>query len=189
MKSSYIENNYGEVFYQLVTTYPPSIAVELGVLDGYSLLHIARGIKKNNMGHIDAYDLFEDYEFKHGSQAEVQAILDGEGLGDVATLHKGNAYEAYKNYLDNSVYFLHVDISNTGETVRKIMEQWDSKIVYGGLVVFEGGSEERDNIEWMVKYTKEPIRVEVEKNTIINPKYIYGTYLKYPSLTVMMKRG
>lgn len=189
MKSSYIENNYGEIFYQLVTAYPPVIAVELGVLDGYSLLHIARGIKKNKQGQIDAYDLFDEYQFKHGIQKEVQDMLVAEGLNEVATLYKGDAYEAYKKYQDNTVHFLHVDISNTGETVRKIMEQWHSKMVYGGLVVFEGGSDERDHIEWMVKYNKEPMKAEIEKNPIINSKYIYGTYLKYPSLTVMMKRG
>jgi predicted O-methyltransferase YrrM len=189
MKSSYIENNYGEIFYQLAKAYPPAIAVELGVLDGYSLLHIARAIKVNRQGHIDAYDLFEDYEFNHGVQAEVQALLDKEGLGEVATLYKGDAYEAYKKYADNSVHLLHIDISNTGETVRKVMEQWDSKMVYGGLIIFEGGSEERDNIEWMVKYKKEPMKSEIETNKIVNSKYIYGTYLKYPSLTVMMRSG
>lgn len=187
--SSYKENNYGEIFYQLVNTYPPSIAVELGVLDGYSLRHIALGLKKNKLGHIDAYDLFEDYAFNHGNQAEVQAMLDKEGLSEYATLIKGDAYEAYKKYEDNSIYFLHIDISNTGETVRKIMEQWHPKIVYGGLVVFEGGSEERDNIGWMIKFDKEPMKLEIETNPIINSKYIYGTYLKYPSLTVLMKRG
>jgi predicted O-methyltransferase YrrM len=187
--SSYKENNYGEVFYNLITTYPPSIAVELGVLDGYSLRYIAAGLKKNKLGHIDAYDLFEDYEFKHGNQLEVQSMLIKEGLQDYVTLFKGDAFEAYKKYQDNSVYFLHVDVSNTGETVRKIIEQWHPKIVYGGIILFEGGSEERDIIEWMVKYKKEPMKPEIEKNLIINSKYIYGTYLKYPSLTMLMKRG
>jgi hypothetical protein len=62
-------------------------------------------------------------------------------------------------------------------------------MVYGGLVVFEGGSEARDKIEWMVKYNKEPMKPEIETNKIINSKYVYGTYLKYPSLTVMLRRG
>lgn len=189
MRSSYIENNYGEVLYSYVVTYPPVLAVELGVLDGYSLLYIAKGIKKNGIGHLDAYDLFEDYQFKHGNKEEIEEIVAKEGLSSQVSLFKADAYKVSEKYDDSSVHLLHVDVSNTGETVRRVMEQWDRKMVHGGFIIFEGGSEERDRIEWMIKYNKEPMKPEIEKNPIINSKYIYGTHLKYPSITVLLKRG
>jgi hypothetical protein len=50
--------------------------------------------------------------------------------------------------------FLHLDISNTGETINKL---FNSINVNNKIIVFEGGSIERDNIEWMVKYRKQPM--------------------------------
>jgi len=42
IRSSYIANNYGELLRQYVIAFQPSSFVELGVLDGYSTLHIIR---------------------------------------------------------------------------------------------------------------------------------------------------
>jgi hypothetical protein len=83
---------------------------------------------------------------------------------------------------------MHIDISNTGDTVRKILELWDSKISTSAMVCFEGGSEERDQIEWMVKYGMPPIKAEIENNPIIKEKYVYATYLPFPSLTCLLKK-
>lgn len=188
IRSSYIPNNYGEVFESIIYTYPPIVAVELGILDGYSTYYIANAIKNNNLGHLYAYDLFEDYSFNHGIMKEVQEELDKRHLTDFVTLYKMDAFDAHKLYQDNSVHFLHVDLSNTGEIVRKIMEQWHKKIVHHGVILFEGGSEERDKIEWMKKFNKELIKAEIETNKVINDNYVYGTYLKFPSLSMLLKK-
>ena len=184
MKSSYEKNNYGGLFEELVKSCRPSLAVELGVLHGYSTYHIAKALK--DFGYLVAYDLFDRYEYNHGCKADVI-----ENLGELNTyvnLVQGDAYEAYKNFEDNSVGFLHVDLSNTGETIRRIMEQWNSKIIAGSLVIFEGGSEERDNVAWMTKYAAPSIRKELQKNAIVNRDYIWGVYELFPSITVMYKR-
>jgi hypothetical protein len=190
MRSSYIENNYGEVFEAIVDSLHPLLVVELGVLDGYSLLHLAQGIKKANCtnSHIDAYDLFEGYSYKHGTKEEVQRKVDEQGYSELISLYKEDAFKVSEKYQNGTVHLLHVDISNTGETIKEIMSQWDNKIVHGGQILFEGGSEERDNVEWMIKYNKKPIKPEIESNPIINSKYVYGTYLKFPSLTVLLKK-
>ena len=188
MRSSYIGNNYGEVFYNIVARFAPAIAVELGVLDGYSTFHIARGIKKNKFGYLNSYDLWEDYLYKHGSKEEVEKMLIDEGVKDYVTLYKEDAFKVYQKYTDNTIHLLHVDISNDGKVLYRIMQNWDSKMVYGGVILFEGGSEERDNVEWMVKYNKRSIKKELESNEIIKEKYIFGTYLKFPSLTMLLKK-
>lgn len=193
MKSSYEKHNYAEKFTSIVLAFKPSLCVELGTLHGYSTIAMARGLKRNkelkeNAGILHAFDLFEDYPFNNAKQAETQKSIDEAGVPEFIKLHKEDACRAHEHYPNNSVSLLHVDLSNTGEIVRKIMELWDPKMVVGGLILFEGGSKERDQVEWMIKYNKEPIKTELDSNEIIKAKYVYGTYLDFPSLTVLLKK-
>ena len=193
MRSSYIANDYGRVFYGLVEAYRSVCCVELGVLDGYSAIHIAKGLKFTHErfgleNHLDAYDLWEDYRYAHGELKNVQKLLESEGLEEFLTLHKGDAFEVHKNYENKSVSFLHVDISNDGEVLERIMGLWHPKMRGGGIIAFEGGSKERDKVDWMVKYKKKPIYPVIYKNKIINKYYVYGTYKRFPSLTVMLNK-
>jgi len=202
VRSSYIQNDIGGLIEEYVLAWQPSNFVELGVLDGYSTLHIAKGMKrverlrKWTPPKLDAYDLFEDYEFKHGKKEEVEKMLEENGVAQYVNVIKGNAYEVHKNYPDfhegtdgvRGIEFLHVDISNTGKVVRDIIDLWHPKIGHRGLVLIEGGSIERDNIEWMKKYNCPPIREEIDTNPIISKYYIYGTYFEFPSITVMLRK-
>lgn len=189
MRSSYIENNYGEVFRFLVRFYKPVVSVEIGVLDGYSLKHIALAMKAEGInGLVCAYDLFEDYEFKHGSREKVWKMLKEYGLIEYVQVEKEDAYKVSQRFKDNSVDFLHVDISNTGRVVDKIVSQWDRKMRKGGVIVFEGGSEERDQIDWMVKYKKPKIATAIKRNKILKSGYKRRIlFTAYPSLTVLVK--
>ncbi|HDZ77129.1 MAG TPA: class I SAM-dependent methyltransferase [Candidatus Omnitrophica bacterium] len=193
MKSSYIENNYGEVFETLIKCFRYPLAVELGVLDGYSTIHIAKALHINKLrwnvhGRLDSYDLWEDYPYRHGTMQDVQKEIEKAGVSDFINLYKGDAFKVADIYQDRSIHFLHVDISNTGDVLKRIMEVWDKKIYQGGMIVIEGGSEERDNVEWMIKYNKVPIKPELESNLIIKKNYVYGTYNAFPSLTVIYKK-
>jgi hypothetical protein len=194
MRSSYIQNNYDDVLFSIVTAWRPTVCVELGVLDGYSTIAIGKALKYladnkfMTSGHLDAYDLFDEYEFKHGDMNEVLSRIGDHDLIDHVSLNKMDAFDVHEKYQNNTVYFLHVDISNTGETVKKIMDLWDPKMVVGGIILFEGGTEERDEIEWMKKYNVLPIKPEIESNPIINSKYVYGTYLPFPGMTMLLKK-
>jgi len=194
MRSSYIQNNYGAVFENTVKTFLPQRCVELGVLDGYSTLAIARGIRtasvlSNHLSHLHAYDLWDDYKYKHGSMEEVQKRLVEARLSEFVSLYKMDAYEVHKLYGTESVCMLHVDISNDGDVLNKIVEQWHTKLSMGGMLLFEGGSEERDKVEWMVKYQKKPIRPVIDSHEILNKWYIYATYNAFPSLSVFIRKG
>ena len=129
LRSSYIENDFGGLFKQYAIAFQPTTFVELGVLDGYSTLHIAKGIEwlaKNRAyrGHLDAYDLFDDYEFKHGRKDDVEKLLEDNGVAQYVNVQKGDAYKVYSNYPDMvldkvlAIEFLHIDISNTGQVIR-----------------------------------------------------------------------
>lgn len=193
MRSSYIENNFGLVFKSYVLEWRPVTLVEFGVLDGYSTLNIAQGVKELDKLYgiktkLISYDLFDDYQFKHGDKEEVEKLLLEQGVSDYVNLIKENAYKVYKDFQDESLEFLHVDISNTGDIIKKIIELWHPKMRGGSLVLLEGGSSERDNVEWMIKYNMSSIKKEIETNEIINKYYMYRTYFKFPSMTVLVKK-
>ena len=200
MRSSYLENNYGDLIREYVLAWQPANFVELGVLDGYSTLAIAKGIKEINrlrgwnMPKLDAYDLFDDYQYKHGNKAEVEKLMVDNEVSDYVNIIKGNAYEAYKNYPDmvldttRGIEFLHIDISNTGTVIRDIMELWHPKIGQRGIVLIEGGSEERDNVDWMKTYNMPSIKKEIETNSLINKYYMYGACFRFPALTVLLRK-
>ena len=192
MHSSYMANNFYDVICNTVFAFPASVAVELGVLDGYSTMAIAESLSqisilKQQTGHLHSYDLWEDYPYRHGDIDKVTKMLKDNDLLEFVSLYKMDAYEVHNSYEDNSVDLLHIDISNDGDALEKMMELWHPKIRHCGLILFEGGSEERDKIEWMVKYNKKPIRPVLDSLKIIQENYIYGTYDLFPSLTIMKR--
>lgn len=188
MRSSYIANKYADKFAAIIDGFQPKVCVELGVLDGYSTVAIGLQLQKNKQGNLHAVDLFDAYPHKHGEQYQVQQLLADYGLESIITLQKWDAWTIADTYQPNTVDFLHVDLSNTGETVRRIMEQWDPLMVQGGVIIFEGGTVERDQIEWMIKYNGQSIKKELETNPIITEKYIFATYLEFPGLTMLLKK-
>lgn len=183
MRSSYQENNYDELFSALIAIHKPKVIVETGVLDGFSLLAMAEA--SDPRSDIFAYDLFEDYEFKHGQQKEVQERLDMRSCKNVK-LVKQDAIEAAKNHEDNSVDFLHIDISNDGDVLEKMFDVWTSKIKVNGIIVFEGGSGERDYVEWMQIHKKRSVR-QFKRTNLFDSRFEYVTLTPFPSLTICRK--
>lgn len=194
MRSSYVDNNYDAIFEKITQIFLPQRCVELGVLDGYSTLAIAKGIKKavklsQHKSHIYSYDIWDDYEYKHGDIEKVRNLIIDNQVEEYVTLFKKNAFEVHEDYEDHTVCLLHIDISNDGDILNFMVDRWNDKLTYGGMLLFEGGSQERDEVEWMIKYNKKPIKPELETNAILNKDYIYGTYLAFPSLTVAIKKN
>ena len=194
VKSSYSENNFGVMFKALVTQKIPITCVELGVLHGYSSLYIGLALKYNYKehaikGHLYSYDLWEDYSYNHGNKESVQNLLKRNEIDDYVSLHYADAMKVHELYGEKQVDLLHVDISNTGDTFNFIIKYWHSLISMGGIILFEGGSEERDYIEWMINYEFPSIKKAIESNEIINSFYKYKTYNKFPSLSVFTKKG
>jgi predicted O-methyltransferase YrrM len=191
-RSSYKECNYGLVFNTIVLTMKPITVVECGVLDGYSTIYIADGLKWNleNRGIFSkfyAYDLWEKYEFKHSNIQDTYNKLVSCNVSDYVELCYGDAFEVYNTFKNNTVDLLHIDISNDGDIFNKIMKLWQDKIRPGGVIIFEGGSAERDKIEWMVKYNKLPIQPEIEKFSKNNGSWSVKTFYQYPSVTLLFK--
>jgi predicted O-methyltransferase YrrM len=192
IRSSYKKNNIGRILEVLTLGNKPNFIVECGILDGYSLYHFAKATKLNSEadyfdGHVVAYDLFDDYEYKHGNAVDVHNMLKSSGVSDYVTILQGDAYKVHEHYDNEEINMLHVDIANDGNTFLKMFELWKNKINKSGMIVFEGGSQERDQVEWMKKYKKRPIQMAL--NLLgRNKKWEVRVIKDWPSLTVMRRK-
>ncbi|MDO8604212.1 MAG: class I SAM-dependent methyltransferase [bacterium] len=169
IESSYIENDLGRTLYDLVLKYKPKKIVEFGILYGYSTVAMAMALDEIGDGHIYANDLFEDYAFKHSTTQEVQENINRYGLEKYVTLGKKNFDEWLKQPEDFD--FLHVDVSNKGDTVERLYDAVKNQVARGAIVVFEGGSDERDNVEWMIRYNSKKIRSTNIPFEVIDPRF------------------
>jgi predicted O-methyltransferase YrrM len=177
--SSYQQHNLGKVLYNLVLKYKPETIIEFGVFCGYSTICLAEALVELGEGQLFGYDLWELYPFRHTSIAIAQANIDYYNLGDYVSLQQADFFE----WLDNPGWFdmLHVDISNDGDIVEYMLTKLEPQINNGAIVVFEGGSVERDQHSWMVDYGKRPINPLQEK---------FGFEIldeRFPSISLMRK--
>lgn len=190
MRSSYIENNYGNVFQSIVLISKPKVIMEFGVLDGYTSYNIAKALRFNKEKYnidciFESYDIWDDYEYKHGNIDKVKMFMEKKGLQDYVNIKYGDVFEIYKKIKENSVDLLFLDISNDGEKIKKLIELWSSKVKE--TIIMEGGGIERDN-GWIKKYNKKPIRPLLENDVFINKTYNWFVFEPYPSVTLLMKK-
>jgi hypothetical protein len=180
LDSSYKENGYQYLFYALTRLLQPESIVEIGVLQGFSLLSIGCALKANGRGEIHAFDLFEEYEYKCDNFDNVSSRVSTMGLDKCVTLHQADAPSV--TGLIEETDILHVDVSNDGEIVGEIFSQWASRT--SRVMIFEGGSLERDRVEWMVKYNKKSIFDEFLVLSNNEPEWHFFTIHPFPSVTI-----
>lgn len=170
IESSYRQNDIGRTLYNLVLMRQPRIIVEFGALYGYSTICMAMALDELGEGKIISYDLWELYQYKHTSQEVAQANVNEYGLQKYVRFKRGDFY----SWINDHEYFdmIHVDISNTGKTIDQFLG-FDPIYSPDKFIVFEGGTEERDNVEWMKKYKMKPIRHSNMRSQfkVINPLF------------------
>ena len=154
--SSFRRNHLGEVLYNFVLERRPKTIVEFGVYRGYSTVSMGMALKDLGRGELNAFDLFQEYPYRSVSREVAKANVERYGLSGVVTLSQMNLYDWLKAPSEFDLLF--VDVSNTGDTIRDVERAVRPHLKLGASVVFEGGSRERDEIDWMVKYRKTPIR-------------------------------
>lgn len=165
IESSYKDNNLGQTLYEWVLYLKPQKIIDFGVLNGYSTIALAMGCKENGFGKVKVYDLFEKYEYNHAKLPQLIKTLKEYGLMDWVEIEQVNFFDWIKN--PEKFDMLHVDISNTGDIVDLL---WDN-LQDNGEVFFEGGSEQRDRVGWMVVHNKKPINKTKAKFQVVNDKF------------------
>ena len=145
MNSSYKSKiDFGDIISTITFLRKPKKIVEFGILEGFSLM---RFVEKFNGNHAVKDKL--DNIFNHYTNVNIQ---------------EGDFYEGFKNYSDKSIDILHIDIANNGDIYQFVFDHYIQKIADNGIILMEGGSYKRDNIEWMIKYNKPKIKTKFYPN-------------------------
>ena len=176
MKSSYKNNlNYSDLLETITFIQKPKSILEIGILDGFSLKCFASNSGKNTK--INAYDIFDEFNGNHADKSE---LIEKFKEYNNVTIQYGNFYELYK--LEEKYDIIHIDIANNGDVYEFSINNYLPKLNTNGILILEGGSEQRDNIEWMIKYDKPKIQPVLKKyNNKINIK----TIGELPSITLI----
>jgi len=178
MKSSYIENRLDMVFKTLCGIIKPQKIVEFGILDGYSLKTFIDSTESDCI--IEAYDLFDDFPY---NAADFNTIVK-KYSGDNILIQKADFYNSMSLLKDNSVDIMHIDIANDADVIEFAINNYMSKMSEGGVMVFEGGSLERDEVYWMNKFNKRKINPYLKE---LKDKYNITIIDDYPSITIIKK--
>jgi predicted O-methyltransferase YrrM len=181
MKSSYQNKlDYSDLISSLVFLVKPKRIIEFGILEGYSLQTMADNITSDC--EIIAYDIFDKFD---GNSAKQDNLLTKfKNYSNVSILY-GDFYEQFNNIEDESIDILHIDIANNGDIVEFVFQNYISKLTSHGILILEGGSLARDNIEWMNKYNKPKIYPILQK---YKEKYDILTLGEIPSITIVKKK-
>ena len=185
LQSSYAARGYDSLLYALVRVLKPLQAVEIGIFQGFSLLSVAAALRANGAGRITGYDLFEAYPYRHANRDQVSRQVAALGLEPWVTVDAGDAHEIHERW--NAVDYLHVDVSNTGDTYRRILTHWSTKVRQ--VIVLEGGSSERDHVRWMLDYHQPPIVPAVHELRRAYPEWSFTVLQPFPSMTIACNRA
>jgi len=179
MNSSYKNKDidYGELIDAITFLQTPKSILEIGLLDGYSLQHFIDNTDSNKT-IINAYDIFDKFNGNHANETMLNERFKN---NHNVTINYGDFYELHKD-IDIFYDIIHIDIANNGDIYEYAIQNYLPKLTNSGLMILEGGSSERDDVYWMIKYNKPPIKKIInsyEKNLNIK------TIGSLPSLTII----
>lgn len=169
---------YADIFKTIIHLNKPKLIIEFGILNGYSLKAIAETASKSCI--IKAYDIFEKFNGNHANKSDLNNKF--KEFSNVI-IDELDFYKGHLTFDDDSIDILHIDIANDGDTYEHVLEHYLSKV--NGVIIMEGGSEERDNVHWMNKYGKTKIGPVLDKYKDIVDIMTFDTF---PSMTIITKK-
>ncbi len=173
MNSSYNNNvTFGDILNSIVFTLNPKKIVEVGILEGFSLECFAESSNSDTI--IQAYDIFEEF---NGNHANRENLVSRFKKYNNVTINYGDFYNVHNDI--SNVDIIHIDIANNGDAFEFAIKNYLPKLSKNGIMIMEGGSEQRDNVEWMIKYNKPKIQPVVKKYGL----KVVGTF---PSITIII---
>lgn len=183
LESSYKQNDYGKVLYDAVIETQARRIAEIGCYQGYSTIHLAAALNDRNddQAEMEVYDAWSWYKYRHCDKRFTIDNLKRAGLDHLCTFTQSFALDA-PNYMVGSYDLIHVDIFNTGDTFEWATHLFSKYIPRGGLLIMEGGAEERDRVDWMVQFDKPKVNPLIERGF---EGWDVAVLYHYPSMTIM----
>lgn len=152
------------VLYSLVISFRPKKIVEYGTALGGTAITMGLALKElkeleDHKGHIYTYDTFEvQSKGEIGSSPNYQAAMSNidtyyPNIREFVTVDRGDFFK-FNEDESKSFDLLYFDIDNDGDKLIEMYKGCERLIQEGSVVVFEGGSQIRDDVEWMVSLNK-----------------------------------
>lgn len=153
IRSTYKGNNLGRTIYDYIIEKNPFIVFEIGAYLGHSAVCIAQALKdltgKDQRDRLlYCFDLWNPKKYKQSEREIFQENIVKYEVDDII-IPIQLSLDGALSFVNIKPNVVHIDISNTGDIIRKV---YDRKICPN--VIFEGGTTERDNIPWMKKEEK-----------------------------------
>jgi hypothetical protein len=150
----------------------PNIIIEFGTLHGYSAVAMAQALRDlDSDGKIICYDLWKRYPYKNASKDSTRSTIFSLGLSKYVKLIEMDFY----NWKPEPFDLMHFDISNHAGHLKYLKSLKEYHFL-NGSILFEGGSKERDKVEWMKDF--QPINSSGINFITINEDF--------PSLSLML---
>lgn len=176
--SSYEKNNFRKEFKKIISRVNPKLIIEFGIGNGYSLECLVKYSSKRC--NIMAFDLFDNYNYNKPDEK----FIRNKFKDDAVIINKGDFYNLHNSFQDGTIDILHIDISNDGDVYEFAIKNYLQKVSDTGCMILEGGSNERDNVAWMVQFNKKKINPYLKK---IAKTHKIELIEKFPSLTIIKK--
>lgn len=154
-----------EVLYSMVLDIKPNVIIEYGTEHAGTAIVMGLALKElyeieQHKGIIYTYDTFEKQsKGEIGSSPNYTIAVNNVayyGLQDYIKVDYGDFFE----FCDRSTKefdLLYFDIDNDGDKVLEMYNGCKNNIEKGSVVIFEGGSQIRDDVEWMNRLNKTKI--------------------------------
>lgn len=152
------------VMYKVVYDLKPKTIIEYGtgsggtaVTMGLALLDLYESF--GHVGKIKTYDLFEteavgkyirDVQLPFTDESPRQ-LVNRFKLNDIISIEHGD----FSNFTSDTKFdLLYFDIGNHGVNILDMYNLCKESVEAGSVILFEGGSDARDNVEWMSQKQK-----------------------------------
>ena len=130
--------------YDIVKNFRPKKIVEFGPGRGQTTITMALALKELEEGKIDSYDLWVDEYW--GDKENCLNEFKTWNVDNLITLEHLDFYDWIKlPKKDREFDILYFDIDNNGDKLLDLYKGVKHNIEKGSIVLFEGGSLERDN--------------------------------------------
>jgi predicted O-methyltransferase YrrM len=177
------------VLYSLIVSFKPKTIIEFGTALGGTAITMGLALKElqeeeGHNGIIYTYDTFEvqskgeigsnpDFQYANHNVNNYPVLVK-----EFIKIDRGDFFEFNKN--PNKQYdLLYFDIDNDGEKLLEMYQNNIKNVEQGAIIIFEGGSEVRDNVPWMIEKNKVKMNKVKVPYTLLTPNQKYSCSIIY----------
>jgi predicted O-methyltransferase YrrM len=175
--------------YSMVLDIKPKTIVEYGTEHGGTATVMGLALQQlfeeeGHRGKVYTYDTFEKQsKGEIGSSPNYSLAIQNIrrfGLESFVEVDYGDFYE-FCDRPDKNFDLLYFDIDNDGDKLLEMYNGCKTNINNGSIIIFEGGSNVRDNVEWMITKNKTKMNdvKELLDYTLLTPDQKYSCSIIY----------